>query len=62
MRFEQARYISASVVPANAGTDTPCVIVLAMWRMPSAIIHGRGYGSTPSRGRPAERLYGIMDR
>ena len=39
------------VVPANAGTHTPCVLVSAMWRMPSFTIHARGDGSRPAPGR-----------
>jgi hypothetical protein len=40
-----------TVVPAKAGTHTPCVVVLAMRQRPSLTIHARGYGSRPSPGR-----------
>jgi hypothetical protein len=43
---------TSTVVPANAGTHTPCAIVYAMRQMPSANITARGYGSPRSRGRP----------
>jgi hypothetical protein len=33
------------VVPAKAGTHTPCVLVSAVWRTPSLTTHARGYGS-----------------
>src|SRR3954466_2785251 len=40
-----------AVVPANAGTYTPCHLVQAMRSRPSATIDVRGYGSRPSPGR-----------
>src|SRR5882724_3225242 len=48
-----ARNISTRVVPANAGTHTPCRLQEAPWQMPSAIGKARGYGSRRSPGRPA---------
>src|ERR1019366_8040590 len=44
------------VVPANAGTHTPCLLVLALGQIPSATSKARGYGSLRSQGRPAESL------
>ncbi len=46
------------VVPAKAGTHTPCPIVSAQEQMPSLTISARGYGSPPSRGRRS--LLGAM--
>jgi hypothetical protein len=46
---ERTRHVRGnSVVPANAGTHTPCILV---WRMPSKAMDARGYGSRPSPGR-----------
>src|SRR3984885_11532574 len=45
------RTISPRVVPAKAGTHTPCRLISAVWRRPFATSKARGYGSPPSRGR-----------
>src|ERR1700681_3015474 len=42
------------VVPANAGTHTPCHLVLALGQRPSATMSARGYGSRRSPGRRTE--------
>ncbi len=42
---------SQSVVPANAGTHTPCHFVLALGQRPFFTLHDRGYGSRRSPGR-----------
>src|SRR3954451_23186336 len=55
---DERQYYSA-VVPAKAGTHTPCVIVLALEQRPSAISEARGYGSRPSPGRRVEELFAL---
>ena len=63
-KFEGAD--SAFVVPAKAGTHTPCRLVSAVRLMPSAVVNARGYGSPPSRGRqcsqPRQRRHRDIDR
>src|SRR5712671_7016214 len=43
---------SLRVVPANAGTHTPCRLVFAVWWMLSPSSDARDYGSRRSPGRP----------
>jgi hypothetical protein len=39
------------VVPANAGTRTPCPLFMALWQTPFAVTSTGGYGSPRARGR-----------
>src|SRR6266849_982279 len=39
---------SSCVVPANAGTHTPCHLCFARWSIPSVTTNAGGYGSRPS--------------
>ena len=46
---------SSFVVPAKAGTHTPCHLVAARSQRPSITTNAGGYGSLLSQGRRAER-------
>jgi hypothetical protein len=39
------------VVPANAGTHTPCPLFMALWQTPFVITSAGGYGAPRARGR-----------
>src|ERR1700730_14715051 len=47
--------VRLGVVPAKAGTHTPCPIVGAMWQRPFATKNTGGYGSPRARGRREKR-------
>src|SRR6202011_5857824 len=49
-----------AVVPAHAGTHTPCRLVGARWEKPFVTTKAGGYRSLLSQGRQAERCVSVI--